>query len=762
VAQTDRIREARRRARDAALARWVKRAAERERNVRDVRVGGIGGADSPQRNERFRERRAVLSAARELRGSGMLPFAIERKIGPTLDWTPFAPSEGAREAGRPVARIVELGAGDVVPEGIATGFLVSPRLLMTNHHVFPSRADARGTGANFAYERSDRGLRAGEIFEIDADAFYAGDERLDYAVVAVKPRSLAGASLTDFRSITLIEATPKILIGQRVPIIQHPDGGPKAYAITQNRLVDVLEEGFLHYETDTQEGSSGSPAFSEDWQLVALHHAGIPETRDGRVVAMDGRPWLEEMGDDRVHWIANEGARVSALVKHLAGLRLEGAAERSLLAELLATTSDPVDELERQGVAPSPGALEVEHASRAGGALPTAGGSMPYNLFSFSAPVTINVHAPAPAPVAAAAADRAVARADVQVTPAALEASIRFDPEYELREGYDPAFLDREAGGDDEPEADGDDALVVPVPGVVEGRRGDLLRGGDGAPLVLEYHHFELVMNAARRLQMWSAANVDYSPGKKSKRSREAFGRDRWIPDPRIPALAQIFDADFYKPAGNIDRGHVVRREDNAWGESEDEIEFANSDTFHWTNCTPQHEAFNQSDPGRSDPTYRGMKGIWGDFENHIQAQLTADQPRACILSGPVLDDANDPTADFGRGPIRYPLRFWKVVAVAEPAAGGKRALRTFGFIFSQKRVVDRFGIEVFGAGKFKRYQVPLRRITDIAGVTFDDRLHAADAMKGERDAVPVVSADEIRGLRAGEARKAEYVAPDA
>ncbi|HYO71036.1 MAG TPA: serine protease, partial [Archangium sp.] len=30
------------------------------------------------------------------------------------------------------------------------------------------------------------------------------------------------------------------------------------------------------YRTNTLEGSSGSPCFSQDWALVALHHSGGP------------------------------------------------------------------------------------------------------------------------------------------------------------------------------------------------------------------------------------------------------------------------------------------------------------------------------------------------------------------------------------------------------------------------------------------------------------------------------------------------------
>ena len=66
--------------------------------------------------------------------------------------------------------------------------------------------------------------------------------------------------------------------------------------------------------------------------------------------------------------------------------------------------------------------------------------------------------------------------------------------------------------------------------------------------------------------------------------------------DPRIPAQVQLGD-QFYEPARQSDRGHIVRRQDSAWGDTPEEVEFANSDTFHWTNCTPQHAAFDTSSP---------------------------------------------------------------------------------------------------------------------------------------------------------------------
>jgi endonuclease G len=288
--------------------------------------------------------------------------------------------------------------------------------------------------------------------------------------------------------------------------------------------------------------------------------------------------------------------------------------------------------------------------------------------------------------------------------------------------------------------------LTVPLPNVDASRDGEILKDRANRPLVLKYNHFELVMNEKRRLQMWSAVNVDYDPDRKPEANRKEFGTDKWIPDPRIPERLQIFDREFYEPAGNIDRGHIVRREDNAWGDSDDEIEFSNSDTFHWTNCTPQHEAFNQSAPGKNDPTYIGMKGLWGDFENYIQQNLKEDT-KACILAGPVLE-ANDPfSRDFGAGRIQYPLRFWKVIAVPVKQ-NGTRKLRVFGFVLSQKSVVKKFGIEVFKPGRFQKYQMSLTEITKLSGVTFAKSLHKADTMQGAAAHTPIVDGREIKGLR--------------
>lgn len=240
-----------------AANRWDQRTEKRAATKVTVAALGSGAADSAARQERYRQRETKLLEASALQKRGELPLFIERKIGPTLDMLSAAPSEAARKAGRPVARIVTSVDPHVQPEGEATGFLVAPSLLLTNWHVFPDKGEARGTGANFLYERDEKGLEVGITFEIDPDAFYLSNQTLDYCFVAINPRAIDRSASDNLGTIALIEATPKILIGQKVNIIEHPEGREKQYAYKNNRLLDILDQGFLHYETDTLEGSWG-------------------------------------------------------------------------------------------------------------------------------------------------------------------------------------------------------------------------------------------------------------------------------------------------------------------------------------------------------------------------------------------------------------------------------------------------------------------------------------------------------------------------
>ncbi|MFN9660527.1 MAG: lipase family protein, partial [Cyanobacteriota bacterium] len=142
--------------------------------------------------------------------------------------------------------------------------------------------------------------------------------------------------------LPLIEYTGKLLVGETVNIIQHPNCEPKQMAIRHNQVVDALEL-FLHYQTDTDPGSSGAPVFNDQWEVVALHHSGVPKRNDkGEVLTSDGRLWQEWMGEQRIAWLANEGVRVSRLVRHIREQELPPQAE-DLRRQLLEAAPPPLE-----------------------------------------------------------------------------------------------------------------------------------------------------------------------------------------------------------------------------------------------------------------------------------------------------------------------------------------------------------------------------------------------------------------------------------
>ncbi|HZI17757.1 MAG TPA: DNA/RNA non-specific endonuclease [Pyrinomonadaceae bacterium] len=674
-----------------AARRWQETAEERIEAEKSLAEGNPASAAESTRGKAFR-RREALRRARTLFARVPAGDFIERAIG-GLDWDDLPPDDLAAAAGRPVARIIEMpDGGDLDPEGFGTGFMVSPRLLLTNHHVFASASEAEGSGAHFEYERARTGgIRRGQIFELDPDAFFYSHRALDFALVAVKPRGRSGAALDSFGSTRLIAAEGKILEGHPVNIIQHPEGGPKKYATTENKLLKLLDAGYLHYTTDTLRGSSGSPVFNVSWEAVGLHHSSIPMIKDGKILTEKGEVWDEEkMDEDEIQWIANEGIRVSRIVGHLKKLDLGDAAKNALLHELLQLTGDPLtEEAKPDGTPAEPSSITlVQGRETVSNISITINGSATINIYTTA---TVTAQAPAVEP---AAEQPAVSGAE--------EAGLRFDKDYTNRKGYSASFLT---------------GFEVPPPTVAPQREDELLKGDDEKPFVVPYHHFSLTMNKERRLLMWSAVNVDYSPARRDKRGRTAFGSDTWKRDPRIAAEYQIENKEFYKPAGQTDRGHIVRRDDNAWGDTTLEIEYANSDTFHWTNCTPQHERFNQE---KKD-------GLWGRLESHVTREIEAAGNRAIIFAGPVLDP-NDPEINFGDGNIQYPLRFWKVI-VGVSSKSAPKTLEAYGFVLDQSDVVNEYGLEKMDFGDFRREQKSLRAITKMTGVVFPKVVLDADVL---------------------------------
>ena len=79
----------------------------------------------------------------------------------------------------------------------------------------------------------------------------------------------------------------KGLLGQSVSLIQHPKGNYKEIVLYGNR-VQAVYQNFIQYETDAEPGSSGSPLFNEQWQLVGIHHSALIDAEENEVIGYLG------------------------------------------------------------------------------------------------------------------------------------------------------------------------------------------------------------------------------------------------------------------------------------------------------------------------------------------------------------------------------------------------------------------------------------------------------------------------------------------
>ncbi|GJE03747.1 DNA/RNA non-specific endonuclease [Methylobacterium isbiliense] len=240
------------------------------------------------------------------------PNGFERVIG-TSNLLSINFLDRGRRAAAAVCRIKAPADGGA---WYGTGFVVGPRLLLTNNHVLSTPDEASQVEAEFGYEHDLDGVLMEPIaFNLSPHEIFYTSSELDITFVAVTPLSQEGIPLARYGRLPLLPVTGKVVHGEWVSIIQHPGGEPKQIAIQASQIMaldqaDVPEvdlDTFIHYSSDTEPGSSGAPVMNDQWQVVALHHKAVPKPQDKK--------------DDPLEFIANEGVRISAIFKHLESQR---------------------------------------------------------------------------------------------------------------------------------------------------------------------------------------------------------------------------------------------------------------------------------------------------------------------------------------------------------------------------------------------------------------------------------------------------------
>lgn len=665
---------------------------------------------------------AIAAGAPATPTQAVAQLSQERIIG-SSDLLDINYLELAIAVGRAVARI-QIG------NEYGTGFLVGPGLLMTNHHVIQDPDVARRAVAQFDYQdNASQEMLPRQDFRCDVNTFFSTSSDLDFTIVGVVSRSDKNRVLTSYPWLKMIADLGKAEKGDPLNIIQHPRGGLKQIAFRRNEVIEIPEEkkDFLYYTTDTEPGSSGSPCFNDQWELVALHHSGVPAL-DGQkqILRTDGQVWRQGVDPEGlIRWIGNEGVRISAIVAALRGETLKPE-WRDLRDRMLESS------------APNPIALARESASADGGRdiartepgaasdiarVPDKQGGTMGQSFSWMIPLQLTITVggtPAGQPPAAPS----VVVGGVREGADELGPEVTIDQDWTNRKGYDPSFL----------------GVVIPLPRLSASQEANTVEvppqfRRDGQKFLLNYHHYSVVMNKKRRTAWFSAAMIDGTRFKDFKR-----GKDKWFLDPRIASKFQMGE-ELYA-AANTDRGHLTRFKDLSWGATKAEAVTATDDSFHFTNCALQLDGFNEG------------KERWQGLELFLLEQhAKKDERKMVVITGPVLL-ASDP---IYRNPsmnysTRIPLAFWKVCCLRRQNG----TLAATGFKLGQEDVTELPGFEEkFDIGVA---QVTIAELHDLTGLDFGvlaqhdhfaesgdpGTLEIARAGGGQRRVKPVTSFEDI------------------
>ena len=225
-------------------------------------------------------------------------IAMERILGKN-DLFPISYLQIGLNNSKSVCRISIRDSRGVVV-GYGTGFLVAPNIILTNNHVINSYQVASNSTAEFNYQDDENFMPCTTYnFRLNPQTFFITDVKLDFTLVAVNENVTNEKHLKDFGFLKMSQKEGTILPEEYVSIIQHPKGGPKSVTLRENK-VSRIKDGFIHYLTDTEPGSSGSPVFNDQWNLVALHHSGVPDP------------------EKKDEWVANEGILIFEIVNYLA------------------------------------------------------------------------------------------------------------------------------------------------------------------------------------------------------------------------------------------------------------------------------------------------------------------------------------------------------------------------------------------------------------------------------------------------------------
>lgn len=703
----------------------------REVMEKKLRKRAVRGLESASENDAAGATEALESLALDRDPTppqrAALEAIIDAEIRPVIDiidgkflsthplWTKLSTDAVLRQRLETVFKSIgrlELPGNRQLPYG-GTAFVVGNGLIMTNRHV--AEIFAAGLGTHLRFRRNaragidfirERGGRNGRVFNVRRlIMIHPYWDMALLAVDGIDTRNPLSLSLLDARDLSLRD----------IAVVGYPAFDSRNPEDVQNDLfrgefgIKRLQPGELKgglktasfgkmvnaatHDCSTLGGNSGSAVVDlETGSVIALHFGGRYREQNFAV------PAFELSRDQRV---------IDAGVNFAGSPRPDATDWADWWNRADSEQVDEDDAGADTGVAPVRAMAPAAGSSTASAVTATAG------TMTFELPIRFTLTLDPPRMVGAQPAEQARAVAEaVESELEAMREPFR-DTDYATRTGYDFKFLGGGNGAGTQ--------LQVPLP---KAKDPQILAHDRNGKEVIHYQNFSILMHAKRRLALLTACNVTREPKLRKPEAGKDYTRkglsglgkndiEKWFLDPRLESKFQIPDVFFTKDRQAFDKGHLVRREDVAWGKTYAELRRANGDSYHVTNCSPQVSEFNQSSRGEDN---------WGDLENHVLSEAASE--RLCVFAGPVLSNADQVFHGVGDGGAkiraRIPTRFWKVI-VARVEDG----LAAYGFVLEQD--VSDVQFEFIVSEEFVPTMFRLADIEELAGIVFDDALKEAD-----------------------------------
>ena len=273
-----------------------------------------------------------------------------------------------------------------------TGFLIASNLVLTNYHVVEAVKSSDGAAVICRFDWSPQSAQQGRSVKVSStdwlpaySPYAPGDDKLGALAPTEKELDFAVLRLDSPVGDELIDGKPrgwfKINDARRpskndaVLIVQYPLDRP--LSMSMGAVVDDDRDGLafrIHYAASTHEGSSGSPVFSSELELVALHHAGDPdadrpaEFNQGIPIGLIFR-WLKKNKGDlfgQVHPDSLNSSEPASSTANSKVSQVEPGASASRLQKGESHSSEAAGAVQTTPTSPDNQAISVEASARDG------------------------------------------------------------------------------------------------------------------------------------------------------------------------------------------------------------------------------------------------------------------------------------------------------------------------------------------------------------------------------------------------------------